>query len=131
MKLVRTLTLIVFIIASGNLNAQDSKANQSVENLNLSVTKLIIKGHDITDSLKTVSITNGMWIEYNRKDQEIGRASIIKNLNNEIKVKWISATNGAKKDAITIYKVKNEGNTYTFEIFYDDKKQGHFIAEAN
>ncbi|HNP18886.1 MAG TPA: hypothetical protein PKL31_10660 [Fulvivirga sp.] len=132
---MRTLQLSIIILATNFFFNTDSIAQQQIKepaigNLNLTVSKLIIGNNDITDSLGIVKIANNLWVEYNRKDVEIGRANIIKNTGKEMQIKWISATNGAKKDAVTIYKINKDQSTYTFDIYFDNKKQGYFVAST-
>jgi uncharacterized protein YuzE len=126
-NLLASFALVLLTTFGYELNAQDKAA---VHDVKLSVSKLMLGTKDITDSLATVNIEKNTWIEYDRHGTVIGKATIVKNKDKEIHIKWISATNGAKKDAITIYKVAKEGNKYTFDIYFDDKKQGYFIASS-
>ena len=120
------ITVLVFA-SSLALSAQDKVA---IHDVKLSVSKLMLGSRDITDSLGRVNIDKNIWTEYDRHGNVIGKAQIVKNKDKEVHIKWISATNGAEKDGITIYKVMKEGNKYTFDIYFDDKKQGYFIASS-
>ncbi len=132
---MKTQQLPIFILAlilcvNLNLIAQEKGKESTIGNVTLTIEKLIVGNNDITDSLGVVKISNNLWTEYNRKGKEIGKANIIKNGNKEIQIKWISATNGAKKDAVTIYKIYKDQSTYTFDIYFDSKKQGYFVAST-
>ncbi|QSE98767.1 hypothetical protein [Fulvivirga lutea] len=128
MKTFTSLFFSICLSTVSQLYAQDSQL-KPLNDLNLSISKLMIQGNDISDSLKSVTIVDGIWTERNMRDVVIGKANVIKNSNNEIHIKWITATNGAKKDGVTIYKVRQEDDQYTFDIYFDDKKQGYFIGK--
>ncbi len=125
---VLTLLIALLMLTPLTISAQNKAA---VSDVKLSVSKLMLGTRDATDSLGIVNISKNTWTEFDRNGIEIGRATIIKNSNNDIHIKWISATNGAKKDGVTIYKVTKDAGEYTFEIYFDDKKQGYFIASSD
>lgn len=122
-----TTLIFIALLMWGHFSAL-GQIKVSVSDVKLSVSKLMLGSRDITDSLGVVNIAKNVWTEFDRHGKEIGKANIIKNKDNEIHIKWISATNGAKKDGVTIYKLDKEGNKYTFDIYFDEKKQGYFIA---
>jgi len=130
MKIIKVSILLFLLITFTNLSAQSTNDDGSMNKINLVISKLMINNHDLTDSLRIVNISNGIWLERNKNDKEIGRAKVIKDKDNEIHVKWMHATNGAKRDGVTIYKIKKQGEKYTFEIYYNNKKQGYFIGKA-
>lgn len=130
MKIFRVILFICCSLLALNLSAQDANDNGEIKNLNLVISKLMINGNDLTDSLRIVNISNGIWLERNKEDVEIGRGHIVKNKGNEIHVKWMSVSNGARKHAVTIYRHKHNGEKYTFEIYYNDVKQGYFLGKS-
>ena len=130
MKIIRVIVFMCCSILTLNSFAQDSSDNQEIKDLNLVISKLVIHGNDLTDSLRIVNISKGIWLERNKDDREIGRGNIVKNKDNEIHVKWMSVANGARKHAVTIYRYKRNGEKYTFEIYYNDVKQGYFLGKS-
>ena len=130
MKLSK-LVLILFIavmFTSYNTFAQHKTHEGVLGNMELSVKALDLNGKNLSNKLKMIKIHDKIWTEYNHEGQEIGKANIVHNKHNEIKVVWTSASNGAKVDASTIYKIVKEGASYTFHIYFDDEGQGHFNA---
>ena len=127
LKLLLALFITIFI-NTHNTFAQHKTHEGVLDNMELSIKALDLNGKDLSNKLKTIKIHDKKWTEYNHDGKEIGKANIVHNKHNEIKVVWTSATNGAKVDASTIYKIVKEGASYTFHIYFDDEEQGHFNA---
>ncbi|MEQ8924436.1 MAG: hypothetical protein RLO81_01420 [Fulvivirga sp.] len=85
MKTFAALFISICLSAASQLYAQDSQL-KPLNDLNLSISKLMIQGNDISDSLKSVTIVDGIWTERNMRDVVIGKANVIKNSNNEIHI---------------------------------------------
>jgi len=128
-KLVSVIFLIV-ILNSHNTFAQYKTHEGILGNIELSVKALELNGKDLSHKLKIIKVRDKIWIEYDHEGKEIGKAKIVHNKHNEIKVIWISTSNGARVDGFTIYKIVKGQSLYTFHIYFDDEEQGHFNAVA-
>jgi len=126
---LKTLTILFAFCLTAHFTVF-GQSKVAVSDVKLSVSKLMLGTRDASDSLATVNISKNIWTEFDLHGKEIGMATIIKNKDNEIHIKWISATNGAKKDGVTIYKITKEDTQYTFDIYFENKKQGYFIASS-
>ncbi|MTI40208.1 hypothetical protein [Fulvivirga lutimaris] len=124
------LSILVLVLTIGLNSTVFAQHNAAVSDAKFNVNKLMLGDKDISESLSVVNISKSIWTEFDPSGKEIGRATITRNKDNEVHIKWISATNGAEKDHVTIYKIKKDGNKYTFDIYFDDKKQGYFIATS-
>jgi hypothetical protein len=122
------VSFIALIFSTYNSFAQHKTHEGVLDNIELSIKALDVEGKDLSKKLKMIKIHDKTWTEYNHEGKEIGKAKIVHNKHNEIKVVWTSASNGAKVDASTMYKIVKEGSSYTFHIYFNDKEQGHFNA---
>lgn len=115
-----------FISASG-VYAQ-SGMKDLILNKDLKIEKLIVKNEDITFTLGSISISEEIWLEYDRNGKEIGKANIEEFTENQITIKWIFADNGADVGDVTIYNYEKNDGKIIFRILFDDEQQGFFEA---
>lgn len=119
--------LIILIIATTGVYAQ-SGMKDLILNKDLKIEKLIVKNEDITFTLGSVSISEEIWLEYDRDGKEIGKANVEEFTENTIKIKWIFAENGADVGDVTIYNYEKNDGKMIFSILFDNKEQGFFEA---
>jgi len=118
---------IIILLTLTSVYAQKNKKDL-ILNKALKIEKLIVKNEDITYSLGSVNISESVWIEYDRDGNEIGKANIQEFTDEQIKIKWIFANNGADVGDITVYKYEENDGKMIFNILFDNKEQGFFEA---
>lgn len=129
-NLVYFLMIIVLVITS-TAQAQKKEERDMKDlllNKDLKVEKLVIKNEDITYTLGVINVTEKTWVEFDRNGKEIGKANIEKFTNDEIRIKWIFANNGADVGDVTTYRYEKNGDKMVFNVLFDDKEQGFFEA---
>ena len=127
MKKQAIVYLITIIITATGVYAQSGMKNL-ILNKDLKIEKLIVKNEDITFSLGTISISESIWLEYDRNGKEIGKANVEEFTENQIRIKWIFADNGADVGDVTVYNYEKNDGKMIFSILFDDKEQGFFEA---
>lgn len=127
MKKQAIIYLVTLMITTCAVYAQ-SGMKDLILNKDLKIEKLIVKNEDITFTLGSVSISENIWLEYDRNGKEIGKANIEEFTENQIRIKWIFAENGADVGDVTVYNYEKNDGKMIFSILFDDKEQGFFEA---